>query len=173
MTEALEPAVEATEEAELAHAPQDRSEPPPPLWRDRLATFGPISTGGLLGANARYLVGRWVTDHAGGAFPWGTLLINVAGSFVLGLYLTIITERIRGRATTRLFFATGFLGAFTTFSTFSYETMALFRDDKPFLALTYVVASLVIGLAAAITGIAATRVVPFSLGKQPGADGQG
>lgn len=165
MREALEPAAEAIEEAELGHAPLDRPEPPVAGWQERLATFGPISAGGLLGANARYLVGRWVTDHSHGSFPWGTLLINVAGSFVLGLYLTLVTERLSGRSATRLFFATGFLGAFTTFSTFSYETVDLIRDGKPILALTYVVASLLIGIVVAIGGVAAAREIPPSMGK--------
>lgn len=162
MREALEPAAEAVEEAELGHAPLDRPKPPAPPWQERLATFGPISAGGLLGANARYLVGRWVTDNVRGDFPWGTLLINVAGSFVLGLYLTLMTERLSGRSATRLFFATGFLGAFTTFSTFSYETVDLIRDGKTVLAVTYVAASLFVGLAAAIAGIGAARVGPWS-----------
>lgn len=156
-------AAEAVAEAELAHAPDDLPAGPAPLRWERLAPFAAISAGGLLGANARYEIGRRITDWAGGGFPWGTLLINLAGSFVLGLYLTVITERCHGRATTRLFFATGFLGAFTTFSTFSYETVDLVRDGKLGLALSYVAASLVLGLAAAIAGTTAARVSRYLL----------
>ena len=136
-----------------------RSIDPAPVasWRDRLATVGAVSAGGMLGANARYLVGVWTTDRWGSAFPWGTLLVNVTGSFVLGFYLTLVTERFAGRATTRLFVATGFLGAYTTFSTFAYETARFVRGDESLRALTYVGASLVCGLLAVVAGIVAAH----------------
>jgi CrcB protein len=98
-----------------------------------------------------------VTDHWGSTFPWGTLLINVTGSFILGFYLTVVTERVEGRATTRLFIATGFLGAYTTFSTFAYETADYVRAGEPLRALAYVGASLVCGFVAVVVGIAAAR----------------
>ena len=122
-------------------------------WRQRASTFAAIGCGGFLGANARYFVGLWVAATWGAVFPWGTLLINLAGSFVLGFYLALVTERFSGRPTTRLFLATGFLGAFTTFSTFSYETIQLLARGATMAALAYVAASLLLGLTAAVVGL--------------------
>ena len=122
-------------------------------WRQRAATPLAIGAGGFLGANARYLVGLWALERWGTAFPWGTLIVNVAGSFVLGVYLALVTERFAGRPATRLFVATGFLGAFTTFSTFSYEAVSLVSAGAPGAALAYVAGSLVIGLVAAAGGV--------------------
>jgi CrcB protein len=145
---------EAIAEGELAHAPHDAPLPPVrSVWRERLVTIGAVSAGGFLGANARYLVGLGVSERFGAVFPWGTLLINVSGSYVLGFYLTLVTERFVGRSTTRLFLATGFLGAYTTFSTFSYETVQLMAEGASLSALAYVVASLLLGIAAAVAGI--------------------
>src|SRR5579859_415069 len=86
-----------------------------------------IGIGGFLGATARFLVAGWVAARLGTTFPYGTLLINVTGSFVIGLFLTIVAERVVAPTNLRLFFVTGFLGAYTTFSTFSYESLALIQ----------------------------------------------
>jgi CrcB protein len=146
-------------ETELAEAPSDQLASPTIAWRAHLATTSAISAGGLLGANARYLIGLWAVDRWGAIFPWGTLLINVSGSFVLGFYLTLVTERFTGKSTTRLFVATGFLGAYTTFSTFSYETVQLVQGGDTLPALAYVAASLVAGLIAVLAGAAAAHAL--------------
>jgi fluoride exporter len=88
-------------------------------------TYVAISIGAVLGANARYLVGGWVADRFGTTFPWGTLLINASGSFLLGLLVTLVTEQGIGPWWVRPALAIGFLGSYTTFSTFSYETLRL------------------------------------------------
>ena len=80
-----------------------------------------IGLGGFLGANLRYLVGGWAAEKWGASFPFGTLLINVSGSFVLGLFLAAVTGRLSIDPHWRLFFAIGFLGAYTTFSSYTYE----------------------------------------------------
>jgi CrcB protein len=145
---------EAIAETEHGHGPTDAPRAPARgVRRDRLATIAAVSAGGFLGANARYLVGLWAADRFGTAFPWGTLLINVSGSFVLGFYLTLATERFVGRSTTRLFLATGFLGAYTTFSTFSYETVQMAAAGAVLPAAGYVAGSLLLGIAAAVAGI--------------------
>ena len=154
----LDPA-EAVAESELEVAPHDRPAIPFSVLRARLATTLAVSVGGLLGANARYAVGLWAADRWGALFPWGTLLINVSGSFVLGFYLTLVTERFIGRSTARLFLATGFLGAYTTFSTFSFETLQLVQRGAVGPALAYVGASLVGGLVAVLAGIAAAHAL--------------
>jgi fluoride exporter len=153
-------APEAVAEAELAHTPQDmRLLPPHPAWREWLPTIAAVSAGGYLGANARYLVGLWAAEHFGTAFPYGTLLINVSGSFVLGFYLTLVTERFSSRPTTRLFLATGFLGAYTTFSTLSYEAVQLVVEGMALVGVAYVGASLLLGIAAAVAGILAANAL--------------
>ncbi len=149
------------EEADVARSPQDQPEPPEPgtVWRVHLMTMGALSAGGVLGANARYVVSSWATDHWGSGFPWGTLLVNVSGSLVLGFYLPLATERFAGRATTRLFVATGFLGAYTTFSTFSYEAVQQAQSGEPLRAAGYVAVSLVAGLLAVVIGIVAAHAI--------------
>lgn len=149
----------AIEEAELAIAPADRAGAPRSRWHDTLATIVAIGGGAVLGANARYLVGVAVEQRWGSAFPWSTLLINVAGSFVLGFYLTWVTERFVGRPTTRLFVATGFIGSFTTLSTFSYETVQLLQRGELLHAVAYAGATLLAGLLAVAVGIGLARVV--------------
>ncbi len=151
------PETDAIEEAELGRAPGDRPTSPFFSRRDRLLTMSAVSAGGLLGANARYVVGHWITDRWRSDFPWATLLINVSGCFVLGFYLTLMTERLPGRSTTRLFIATGFLGAYTTFSTFSYEGARLLQAGDAWRALAYLMASIVIGLAATAAGMILAR----------------
>lgn len=149
---------EALAEAELARAPGETPLPATPVWRARLTPHLAISAGAILGANARYLVGLWTAPWSTG-FPWGTLAINLSGSLLLGFYLALVTERFTGRATTRLFVATGFCGAYTTFSTFSYETVALAQRGAVGLAAAYVVASVVGGLLAVAAGTLAAHAL--------------
>jgi CrcB protein len=125
----------------------------------RVSTFLAIGAGGFLGANCRFLVGLWAESRWGAAFPWGTLLINVAGSFILGLYLTLVSERFMSRPATRLMVTTGFLGTFTTFSTFSYEAVQLFQHGEAGTALAYICASLALGLVAATAGVICAHAV--------------
>jgi CrcB protein len=112
-----------------------------------------VAFGGALGALARYGVGRAVGPRP---FPWATLAINVTGSFTLALLLTLALERDWPEATT-LALGTGLLGAYTTFSTFSYETLTLLRAERVGAAGAYVGASLAAGLLAAAAGYAVAR----------------
>lgn len=93
------------------------------------------------------------------SFPFGTLAINVSGSFVIGLFLTVIGERFVAPASARLFFAVGFLGAYTTFSTFSYETLMLISSRSYLVAAANVGASVVLGLAAVVAGVIVGRLL--------------
>lgn len=90
-------------------------------------TYVLISVGAVAGANLRYLVGGWVADRLGSAFPYGTLVVNVTGSLLIGFLLTIAADRLVA-PWVRTTLAIGFLGSYTTFSTFSYETVALIGD---------------------------------------------
>jgi fluoride exporter len=114
-----------------------------------------VALGGVLGANARYWLGVWSLSRSGSGFPWGTLVINVTGSLMLGLVYGLFTAKFGGKhaETLRLALGTGFLGAYTTFSTFSYETLVLAEHGHWQRAVAYVVASVVLGLVGAWLGM--------------------
>lgn len=113
-----------------------------------------VAAGGALGAVGRYLVSGWVQEWVGTFFPWGTLAVNVAGSLLLGFALVWLQATVAS-AEARQFVAIGFLGSFTTFSTFSYETAAMLRDGEWWRAGGYIAASVLVGLAAVVAGMAA------------------
>src|SRR5262245_11969426 len=100
-----------------------------------------IGVGGFLGDNVRYVVATWAAEKWGGACPYGTLLINVTGSVVLGRFMAAISHRLGLDPRWRLFFAVGFLGAYTTFSTYTYETMALVLASSWWPAILNLLAS--------------------------------
>jgi fluoride exporter len=107
-----------------------------------------IGIGGFLGAVARYGVGLWIGRQWGRSFPIGTFVINVSGSFLIGLLMSLFTERFMVNPQWRLLSVVGFLGAYTTFSTFEYETGALLRDGEWLIAMLNVVLSVIVGFAA-------------------------
>jgi CrcB protein len=117
-----------------------------------------ISLGGVLGANARYLLGNWIAARYGTGFPYGTMVINVSGSFVMGFFVVLVTERCVVHPNWWLFFAVGFLGAYTTFSTFSFESVALIQGGAWGLALANMIGSVVLGLVAVLAGMALARL---------------
>lgn len=122
----------------------------------RLDVLVAIAAGGALGTAARAELGVLFVERSG-RFPWTTLCINVSGSFVLGVALVLLLERLGPSRFPRPFFATGFLGAFTTFSTFVVGAALLVKDGHAAIAAAYVVASLVGGLVAAVFGVTAGR----------------
>ena len=111
-----------------------------------------IALGGAVGAVARYGVGGWVQDRAGFAFPWGTLVVNVVGSLLIGFTLRYV-EAVRLGPEIRALLAVGVLGAFTTFSTFSYETVALLEEGAWRRALAYTIGSVALGIVAVYAGM--------------------
>jgi CrcB protein len=121
-------------------------------------TYLLIGIGGFLGANARYLVAGWIAARYGASFPYGTMVINVSGSFVLGLFLVLITDRFIIHPYWRLFFAIGFLGGYTTFSTFSFESFELLVERSFWLAAANVTGSVLLGQMAVLAGIMLARL---------------
>ncbi len=113
-----------------------------------------VAAGGALGALGRYLVAGWVQQWSGAGFPWGTVAVNLAGSFALGF---VVQASLLGgwSGELRLFVAVGFLGAFTTFSTFAYEALELLRSGQNLEALLYVALNLGLGLLLVGLGMAA------------------
>jgi fluoride exporter len=121
-------------------------------------TYLLIGIGGFLGANARYFVAVWVAERLGSVFPYGTLIINVSGSFILGFLGGAIAEGILVHPNWRLFFAIGFLGAYTTFSTFSFENFMLIQERLYLQALVNMLASVCLGLMAILGGMIVARL---------------
>jgi fluoride exporter len=121
-----------------------------------------IAVGGFFGALARYEVGTALPAHPG-AFPLATFGINTSGAFAIGLVLTLILERFPTKAFLRPLTCVGFLGAWTTVSTFSTESVLLVRDSHGMVALVYLVGTLVSGLAATVIGTVLARQIGSTL----------
>jgi fluoride exporter len=125
---------------------------------NRLLPFLLVGVGGFVGANARYIVAKWVGSLTAARFPVGTFVINVSGSFLLGLLGGLLAARLVPQSdNVRLAIGIGFLGAFTTFSTFEFETHALFEDGVWLPALTNIFVSLFVGLLAVRAGLVLAR----------------
>jgi len=112
-----------------------------------MTTFLAVMAGGALGALLRHGATLWTSGRLGTGFPWGTLGVNILGCFLLGL-LAIAFLRFEVTPTFRLFLTTGLLGGFTTFSAFSLESVQLWQNGAPGLAVAYVLASVLLGIAA-------------------------
>ena len=117
-----------------------------------------VVAGAAIGAPLRYLSDRAIQVRHDTVFPWGTFTVNVIGSLILGILTGAITA---GGASPQVQLAvgTGFCGALTTYSTFSYETLRLLEDDSRLFAATNVVASIVVGLGAAFLGVAISQAI--------------
>ena len=118
-----------------------------------------ISLGGALGAVSRFLLGNGLSRALGSALPYGTFVINIVGCFAMGLLMTIIVDREMLPAAWRLFLCVGFLGGFTTFSSFGYEALMLLTEGRLLAVLAYVGGSVVLGLVAAAAGVLCARAV--------------
>jgi CrcB protein len=117
-----------------------------------------VGAGGFLGAISRYLVDGWVAAATGGGFPWGTLVVNLSGSFVLGLLFALSVERGVLSAELRPPVLIGFIGAYTTFSTLTLETWRLVEDGSYVTAFANIGGSMALGLVALVAGLALGRL---------------
>lgn len=118
-----------------------------------------IGLGGFLGAVARYALGLWIGQKWDRSFPLGTFFINVSGSFLIGFLMALFPEKLMLSPQWRMFLVIGFLGSYTTFSTFEYETGALLRDNEWFMAAFNIALSVIIGFAALKVGEGAARML--------------
>lgn len=116
-----------------------------------------IALGAVLGASARYFISGYIARTFATAFPYGTLLINVTGSLVLGFFLVLASERMLLDPRWRLLIAIGFCGSFTTFSSYAFETFAYLEQGQWILMAFNIVASNALCLAAVLTGAALAR----------------
>ena len=117
-----------------------------------------ILLGGGVGSLARYLVGAAIVTRYGSRFPMvGTLAINVTGSFLIGLLMTLITERFEPGTNLRPLLVIGFLGGYTTFSSFEWETYSVIRDGGFWIGMANVIGSVTLGYAAVWVGAAMAR----------------
>jgi CrcB protein len=114
-----------------------------------------IGLGGFVGANVRYVVSGWVAQQVGSRFPWGTLLVNFTGSLLLALFIAWAASRTTFDARVRLFLAVGFFGAYTTFSTYASESVALLQNGDWIGALGNMLGTNLVCIAGAAAGLAA------------------
>lgn len=116
-----------------------------------------VSIGAILGANLRYFVAQFVTARAGSGFPFGTLIINITASFILGFFLIWTTERVLADPRWRVFVAVGFCGGYSTYSSYAFETFALFERGAFGSALLNIVVMNVVCFLAVALGAALAR----------------
>lgn len=117
-----------------------------------------VAIGAAIGGVARYLIGGWLASLLGPDFPWGTVFVNVTGSFVIGVVL-ILVQGGALPAGARPFVAVGILGGYTTFSTYSYETLELIADGNYGVAVINVFVQLVLGLIGVYLGVVLGRLI--------------
>ena len=116
-----------------------------------------VGIGGFLGAIARFWLGGVVYQKMGTRFPYGTFVVNISGSFLLGLIVTVLTERTRLNPNWLYLVPIGFIGAYTTFSTFEWEILAAIRDGQLLIAGLNVILSVVVGFLAVWLGVISGR----------------
>ena len=128
------------------------------VWENSIVRdFVVVSIGAIFGANARYIISRFAAKMLGPVFPYGTLFINVTGSMVVGFFMIWASERVLLDPRWRLLVVIGFCGAFTTFSSYAFESMAYFEQGQWVLMLANIFANNVLCLLAALAGMALAR----------------
>ena len=121
--------------------------------------FLAISLAAIFGANLRYIISRLAAREFGPIFPFGTLVINILGSFIVGLFVIWTTERVLVDPRWRLLVVVGFCGSFTTFSSYAFETMSLFERGQWGLMIANIVGNNLLCLVGALAGMALARAL--------------
>ena len=116
-----------------------------------------VGIGGFLGANLRYFLGQEIGQRMGVLFPYGTMIVNVTGAFLIGVILTLLTDRIIADPLWRQLIVIGFLGGYTTFSSYTFESLSLLQDGRWSSAVFYMLGSNLLGLAACFGGVVLAR----------------
>jgi CrcB protein len=124
-----------------------------------MQTFLIISLGAILGANCRYWIGGWAVERFGATFPYGNLIINLSGSLILGLFMTLVTDRFLVDPQWRLLVAIGFLGSYTTFSSYTFESVTLILGGQYVTGLLNLFGSSFLGGLAVLLGIWLGRLI--------------
>lgn len=119
----------------------------------RLSGVAAVFVGAGIGGVLRYAVGGWLAGRWGGAFPWHTMAINVGGAFLLGVLMALSVDRSLVSPGVRLLLGVGVLGGFTTFSTLSYESVALLEEGFALQGIANMLGSSVLGIVAALAGL--------------------
>jgi CrcB protein len=117
-----------------------------------------VGLGGFTGAIARYALGMLIVERLGASFPWHTLVINLTGSFAIGIVVTLLLDRAMADSAVRLLVVVGFLGGYTTFSSYTWEAVTLIERGAWTPALAYMLVSNVLGLLATVGGVALIRM---------------
>jgi fluoride exporter len=118
-----------------------------------------VAIGGALGSVLRFWVGGFVSNRMGARFPYGTFIINVTASFLVGLILTLLAERTHWSPNWRYFIPIGFIGGYSTFSTFEYETFRSFQDGEILMAGLNIVLSVIVGFVSVWLGVITGRTI--------------
>jgi CrcB protein len=129
-------------------------------WRSTLLKYVVVGIGGCLGSILRFWLGNYVGSKMGTRFPYGTFVINITGSFLIGLVFAFLTERSQWSPYWRYLIPIGFIGGYTTFSSFEFETLRTIQEGQVGIGLLYVTSSVVLGLAAVWGGLIAGRALP-------------
>lgn len=116
-----------------------------------------VGVGGFVGANARYLVNGFVAKYLSASLPWGTLVVNVTGSFLVGGFLAWTTERVLADSSYRFLVVVGFCGAYTTFSSYAFETARLIEQGHLWAATGNFVMNNLLAVLGAVAGVAVAR----------------
>jgi CrcB protein len=119
-----------------------------------------VGLGAFIGANLRFVVTNWTAEQWGAEFPYGTFVINLSGAFVIGVFLGVLSSRTEVNPLWRLFFATGFLGGYTTFSSYAWEALALAEEGAWARTALYVGGSNILGFLGVWLGSTLARVLP-------------
>jgi CrcB protein len=129
------------------------------LSREQMTKYWMVGLGGFLGSIARLWLGSYITYRMGARFPYGTFVINMSGSFLVGLVVTLLAERAHWSPNLLYLIPIGFIGAYTTFSTFELEAFRSVRNGDPLLAFLNVILSVTVGFIAVWLGVITGRTL--------------